>query len=190
MPAQPAGRTKSAERHGRQLEGISRQAVLLRRQWARIWRIPELRDAVKVQFNPRLTRTVARWVLATRCVEVGARFFASGRYQTAILCHEYAHAAAVLRFGPALRPHGPEWQQFVRAAGFEPVTRHRGMPPAVRPPSQRRVRPFIFEHRCPICHSVRLGRRKMTRWRCAQCVQDGLPGALSIKVHPVLTTAP
>jgi predicted SprT family Zn-dependent metalloprotease len=190
MAPQPAGRSNSAERQCRQLESISRNAVLLRRQWASIWRIPELRDVGKLQFNPRLTRTVARWVLATRCIEVGPRFFESNRNQTAILCHEYAHAAAMLRFGTAVRPHGPEWRHFVRAAGFKPVTRHRGMPAATRPPSQRRVRPVRFEHRCLICHSVRFSPRQMTSWRCAQCVQDGLPGDLSIRAHSVAATAP
>jgi predicted SprT family Zn-dependent metalloprotease len=190
MPAQPAARTKSAELQFRQLNSISRHAVLLRHRLAGIWGIPELRNATSFQFNPRLTRTVARWVLAGRCLEVGPRFFDSDRNQTAILCHEYAHAAAVLRFGPAVRPHGPEWRQFVRAAGFEPMARHRGSIAAVRSPSLRRARPAVFEHRCLICQSVRLGRRKMTRWRCAQCVQDGLSGDLRIRAHPVLGTAP
>jgi hypothetical protein len=189
MAAKRAGCIKLEERRSGQLERIYRQAVPLRRKWASMWRIPELRDAGKLQFNPRLTRTVARWVLGTRCLEVGPRFFESDRNQTAILCHEYAHAAAVLRFGPAVPSHGPEWRQFVRAAGFEPVTRYRGTQPAVRAPSHRRVRPLMFEHRCPICHSARFGRRKMTRWRCAQCVQDGLPGDLSIRVYPVLGAA-
>lgn len=189
MPAKRAGRMKLEERRSGELERISGQAVPLRRQWANIWRIPELRYAGKLQFNPRLMRTVARWVLGTRCLEVGPRFFESGRNQTAILCHEYAHAAAMLRFGPAVRPHGAEWRQFVQAAGFEPVTRHRGTPPAVRAPSHRRVGLLVYEHRCLICHSVRLGRRKMTRWRCAQCVQDGLPGDLHIRALPVVRAA-
>ena len=185
MPAKTAGRVKLADRHSGQLQRISHQAVHLRRQWARKWRIPELRDAGRLQFNPRLTRTVARWVLPTRHLEVGFRFFESDRNQTAILCHDYAHAAAVLRFGPAVRPHGIEWRQFVQAAGFEPVARHRDMPPAIRSPSRRQVRPAMFEHRCLVCQSVRLGRRKMTRWRCAQCVQDGLSGDLSIRALQV-----
>jgi predicted SprT family Zn-dependent metalloprotease len=189
MPAKRADRMKLEERQSGQLETIYRQAIPLRRQWASIWRIPELQNVGNLQFNPRLTRTVARWVLATRCLEVGPRFFDADRNQTAILCHEYAHAAAMLRFGLAVRPHGAEWRQFVQAAGFEPVTRHRGTLPAVRAPSHRRVRSLLFEHRCLICHSVRLGRRKMTRWRCAQCVQDGLPGDLSIRAHPVVGAA-
>ena len=191
MPAKPAGRVKLADRQSGQLQRISRQAVHLRRQWARKWPIPELRDAGRLQFNPRLTRTIARWVLATRRLEVGSRFFESDRNQTAILCHEYAHAAAVLRFGPAVRPHGIEWQQFIQAAGFEPVARHRGVPPAaIRSPGRRRVRSVMFEHRCLVCQSVRLGRRKMTRWRCAQCVQDGLSGDLSIRALQVVGAVP
>lgn len=190
MPAKPACRVKFVDRHPGELKRISRQAVRLRRQWARKWRIPELRDAGGLQFNPRLTRTVARWVLATRHLEVGSRFFESDRNHAAILCHEYAHAAVVLRFGPAVRPHGIEWQQFVRAAGFEPVARHRVVPPAaIRSPSRGRVRPVTFEHRCLVCQSVRLGRRKMTRWRCAQCVQDGLFGGLSIRALQVVGAA-
>jgi hypothetical protein len=190
MPDQPAGRMKLTERQSGKLESICRRAGVLRRRWARTWRLPELRDAGEIRFNPRLTRTVARWVLATQCLEVGPRFFDSDEDWTAILCHEYAHAAAVLRFGPEMRPHGSEWRYFVRAAGFDPLARPRRLTPAVRSPRDQRVRLLMFEHRCPICHSVRIGRRRMTRWRCAQCVQDGLPGDLSIRAHRVLGAAP
>lgn len=190
VPFESSVRAKSADRQSGELQRISRQAVRLRRKWARVWRAPELRNAGSLQFNPRLTRTVARWVLATGCLEVGPRFFESVRNQTAILCHEYAHAATVLRFGPAVRPHGPEWRRFVLIAGFEPVARHRGMSPTARSPSRRLVEAATFEHRCLVCQSVRLGRRRMTRWRCAQCVQDGLPGGLSIRALPVRGAAP
>ena len=150
MPAKRAGRMELEERRYGQMKRISRQAAQLRRQWATIWCIPELSDTGKLQFNPRLTRTVARWVLATRCLEVGRRFFESNRKQTSILCHEYAHAAAVLRFGPGVRSHGPEWRQLVRAAGFEPAARSRGMPQGVRPAGQRLGRPLRFEHRLSV----------------------------------------
>jgi hypothetical protein len=43
---------------------------------------------------------------------------------------------------------------------------------------------YRFEHRCPVCQSVRLARRRMTAWRCAECVEAGLNGVIDIRPHP------
>lgn len=36
------------------------------------------------------------------------------------LCHEAAHLAVYLRYGPAVDEHGPEWEDFMKRAGYEP----------------------------------------------------------------------
>jgi ribosomal protein L37AE/L43A len=41
-----------------------------------------------------------------------------------------------------------------------------------------------YLHWCPVCHSRRFARRPMARWRCAECVDAGLPGALQITRLP------
>jgi ribosomal protein L37AE/L43A len=37
-----------------------------------------------------------------------------------------------------------------------------------------------YEHRCPVCHAVRFARRRMSQWRCRECVTVGLPGLLEV----------
>lgn len=36
------------------------------------------------------------------------------------LCHEAAHWMAFRRYGLGIEPHGPEWESYMRRAGFEP----------------------------------------------------------------------
>jgi SprT-like family len=148
--------------------------------WIAIWRVPELRSQVMFRRNPRLRVTVARWVQASQCVELGIRFFQLRRHQEEILCHELAHAAAVAKHGPSVSAHGLEWRALVRAAGFEPKVRWlsarenktRGI---VRGRTSR-----LYEHRCCVCQAVRLARRAMKQWHCVECVNAGLAGRLEI----------
>jgi len=151
-------------------------------RWMKKWRVPKLRRHVAFRQNPRLRVTVARWVVASQCVELGPRFFKLRRHQQEILCHELAHAAAVAKYGPRVSAHGPEWRALVRAAGFEPKARWlstRENTARVKEPD-RPAR--LFEHRCPVCQSVRFARRAMTRWRCVACANVGLAGRLEIIV--------
>jgi predicted SprT family Zn-dependent metalloprotease len=151
--------------------------------WAELWRVVALRDHVTVNFNARLRITIARWVIASSRLEISSRFFDRRRDQRQILCHELAHAAAVMKYGRAVRPHGPEWCHFVRAAGFEPVT-HLVSRRAGRAISKAgRVLP-VYEHRCVVCQAVRYARKPVTNWRCIECVGAGLDGALEIRIAP------
>ena len=97
-----------------------------------------------------------------------------------VLCHEYAHLMVRWIHGSGPRPHGREWADLMRAAGYTPrlrmpMTRKGGAPTSEG--KRSRVR---YLHRCPACHTERLSPRPQPRWRCAHCRQAGLDGRLLI----------
>jgi predicted SprT family Zn-dependent metalloprotease len=149
------------------------------RKWCSIWGVPALADTVSVRANARLRSSIARLVVANRCVELGPLFFTAPVNHREVLCHELAHAAARLKYGRRTRPHGPEWRDLVRAVGFEPRARQPGirlLPSA----AEQRQWTRRYEHRCPVCQSAWYARRPVTAWRCPTCTGAGLPGTLNI----------
>jgi len=144
--------------------------------WSRLWGLPTLSQEVKVRFNGRLRTTVARLLSSVEVIEVGPRFVASQSKRREILCHELAHAAANRRRG-GRQPHGAEWAALVRRAGFDPVTRLTVSQKSSRSKQSRDGR---YEHRCLVCQFVRVARRPVRSWRCAECVRCGLPGNLAV----------
>ena len=97
-----------------------------------------------------------------------------------VLCHEVAHAAAAAKFGARIRPHGTEWRDLMRDAGFEPRTRipDTELPHDTLAATRRRV---FWRHRCPICEASRIAGRPVRGWRCAKCLAAGLGGQLDIR---------
>ena len=168
---------------------ISGQLARTLQHWAKLWRVPDLPDHIIFRHNARLRTTIARWVIESNCLEVSTRFFELRRDHREILCHELAHAAALKTHGRAIRPHGSEWRELVRDAGYEPRTRRvskRGSHAPLRGISPQ----SLYEHRCPVCHAVRYGKKPVTKWRCVECVGAGLSGNLTIKVVPHGATVP
>ncbi len=149
--------------------------------WARTWNVPELSENVTIRFNARLRTTIARWVIESNRLEVGSRFFALRGDQPQILCHEFAHAAAVLKHGRSVRPHGPEWRWFVRLVGFEPLTSRVSRRSVRAGPKPIRTR-VLYEHRCIVCQAVRYAKKPVKSWRCVECIGAGLGGDLKIEV--------
>lgn len=148
------------------------------RRWSSKWGVSDLTNTLSFRLNGRLRRTLARWVIRDECVELSPRFFGSVAEARAILCHELAHAAAVKKYGHQIRAHGREWSGLVLAAGFEPRAYNlKGRVPAVIHAVRRGQ---SYEHRCPVCHAVRYARKPVRAWRCAECVQLGLAGYLSV----------
>jgi predicted SprT family Zn-dependent metalloprotease len=153
------------------------------RSWAKLWRVPGLSDRITFRHNARLRTTIARWLIESNCLEVSTRFFELRRDHREILCHELAHAAASRIHGRCVRPHGHEWRELMREAGYEPRARRvyqrgtQASPSTV--PSQS-----LYEHRCAVCHAVRYGKKPVRSWRCVGCVGAGLTGHLTIKVVP------
>jgi predicted SprT family Zn-dependent metalloprotease len=105
---------------------------------------------------------------------------ASESLQREVVCHEVAHAAVHELHGRAARPHGREWKVLMRAAGYEPRVRFPAELLAQLPAPARGQR-IAWEHRCPVCHAVRLAGRPVRQWRCSRCLGAGLPGEVVIE---------
>jgi SprT protein len=149
-------------------------------KWSALWGLPGLEEGIRVSFSPHMQRSLGR------CAPERGRISLHPALRTApperlaaVLCHEAAHVAAFVLYGRSVRPHGPEWAGLVSQVGFTPATRE----PALE--ARRKALPeepsrLEYEHRCPVCQAVRLAKRPVPRWRCAECVAAGLNGEMTI----------
>lgn len=169
------------------LESPQVQRALSR--WAHLWGVPQLKSRVVIRFSPRLKRSLAKTYPTSQRISLHrALEFAPRKVLIEVLCHEAAHVVvgqqlhAQHRNRP--RPHGPEWRQLMRIAGYEPrlaakcpgTARHlRDIRPSPQPKSRQRV-----VHICPVCHLQRTAQRVVPQWRCAHCISVGLDGMLEI----------
>jgi len=145
-----------------------------------------------ITYSPRLRRSLARTYAARREIRLHAALKDAPRALVdEILVHELAHITVHERYGDTVRPHGPEWQAVVRAAGYEPKIRYTiddlgdalgGALTARRPRKPRAT--LSYDHRCPTCGMVRTAKKPVPRWRCAACVAAGLDGCLVITTRP------
>lgn len=150
-----------------------------------MWSIPEIGQDAEIEFSSRMTRSLGRCYPSRGLVRLNHRLReAPDSLLREVLCHELAHLVVYVRFGASARPHGLEWQQLVRDAGFVPRRRAPHMVD-LPPKGAAAQRSVLFEHRCPVCQSTRVARTATPRWRCAECVDDGLPGALEVsRIRP------
>jgi predicted SprT family Zn-dependent metalloprotease len=161
-------------------------------RWGELWGVPDLPSRVTILPSARLRRSLGRCQPATGRISIRASLLdGDPRLLEEVLCHEAAHVAARVLAGPEARPHGAEWRELVRAAGFEPRVRRAGdaggagnaggagdaSPSTPRRASGR----FAYEHRCPVCQSVRYANTRRPRWRCLECDDAGLEGSLVIR---------
>mgnify|MGYP001813649336 CR=1 FL=1 len=146
-------------------------------KYCQLWGIKPVKDEIVVEFSSRITRSLGRTQPAAKIIRLNPLLQTSlNHLLEEVLCHELAHVAAFHLNGDAIRPHGPEWQTLVLAAGFEPRVRIEA---DLNWPSSLTVR--CYTHRCPVCHAVRVAKRPMARWRCSECVASGLTGELQIE---------
>lgn len=149
-------------------------------RWARLWGLPDLLRTVHFAWSGRLRSSLARCRPTAGRVTLRADLAEPGHPLLAeVLCHELAHVAVHRRRGGHLRPHGREWRHLVALAGFVPRTR---VPGDELPGGEAggRAPSAVYEHRCPVCRAMRLARRPVTTWRCADCLDAGLSGELEI----------
>jgi len=134
---------------------------------------------VCVRTSPRLTRSWGRAQPALGRVSIHPALIRPrfGLLQQ-VLCHEAAHVAAYLLYGPDVRPHGPEWRELVVRAGHDPALRLPGPDVAARQKSATSTP--RYRHRCPVCQMIRVAKRRVPAWRCASCVAGGFEGRLII----------
>jgi len=121
VPLAPSDRSYAL--HRRALAPDAALAAWLR-GWGAIWEDSALADAVQIRFSTRLRRALGRCLPALGSITLQASLrLEAPELLMEVLCHEAAHIATWRRFGPAARPHGPEWRSRVLAAGFEPRLR-------------------------------------------------------------------
>jgi len=148
---------------------------------AALWSLPELPDRVVLRVSTRLRSSLGSFRPRRGEITLAAWLLdASSELREEVLCHEAAHAAVHLLYGPAVRPHGAEWKDLMTKAGFTPRVR---IPFAELPESRQRAitASRVWEHRCPVCHATRLARTRVTRWRCGRCRGWGRSGKLVIE---------
>jgi len=150
-----------------------------------MWKVPAIVTRVEIQFTQRLRSSLGRCTPSRRIVHLNRRLLkAHPALLEEVMCHELAHVVTFERHGRHCRPHGPEWAELMRTAGFEPRVRaelSHDLRAAAAPTV--RVARGLYEHRCPVCQAVRLARRPVLQWRCAACAAAGLEGKLVIAKH-------
>lgn len=147
------------------------------RSLARLWQEPAI-ARLRIAVNPRLVSTTARLRVSARLIEVNRRVVHLRPVALQeIICHEAAHAVIARRLRSSVRPHGREWAELVRAAGFV------GRPSLIRCGERRASVANVvqFRHVCLVCHFSKRAKRRMPRWRCPECRQVGLDGLLRIE---------
>jgi SprT protein len=167
-------------------EDVVRDWVLA---WSSLWGTPDLPATIHITFSPRLRASLGRCSPRTGSIRLNPGLLdADPAILREVLCHEAAHVAAWLLHGRRARPHGREWKDLMRAAGYEPRVRwpHQALPGALRAARRPAV---LYLHTCPVCHARRTARRPVRAWRCRRCVEDGLDGRLEITSRPVTREA-
>jgi SprT protein len=150
--------------------------------WAALWGLPGLEGRVTIRVSRRLTASLGRATPARRSIRLAAALAAGPPgFLAEVMCHELAHIAAWEMHGDGIRPHGREWKELVRRAGFRPTTRLTPPPGLLLPkPRRRRRRRYVYDHRCERCGWSRVARAVVRRWRCAPCADAGRDGKLAI----------
>lgn len=98
-----------------------------------------------------------------------------------VLCHEVAHLAVFHLHGSAVTNHGPEWQELLQLAGFEPRRSYI----TDSPPDRNDHESIFYDHVCRICQAIRTAKRPMPNWRCVACQNAGLDGELIVQSRSV-----
>ena len=155
--------------------GGSETASFVRRELAslsRAWNV-DLKD-VQVKLSTRLRTSAGRADAPRGRVSIALTATKTRRLFREVLRHELAHVAVVRLGIKGERHHGPTWRRLLLAVGCTPRLR---LPlPGVR----RRPPARLFRHECQVCDFVRVAKRRVPAWRCADCVAAGLSGRLTI----------
>ena len=155
--------------------------------WARRWGAPELAKKITCEWSSRLRRSLGRAYPERGLVRLSL-LLKEPQYALLfdeVLCHEAAHVATFRIHGNQAASHGPEWEELVRLAGYEPRSCYKtdALP---EPQNRDSVR---YEHVCPICHASRTAKRPQPQWRCVACQAAGLEGELIIQSRPKMREA-
>jgi predicted SprT family Zn-dependent metalloprotease len=152
-------------------------------EWSELWNVAGLEHRLHISWSDRMRRSLGRCIPSGSIVRVSSRLALEQRELVLeVLCHEVAHVAAYEINSKPFRPHGKEWADLMRAAGFEPRTSVRL--PLACTEARSLFQRGRFLHRCPVCGSARVARTSSARWRCTTCLEAGLSGELEITPLP------
>lgn len=148
------------------------------------WGEPDLEHGLVVERSERMTRLIAKTYPARRVIRVSTLAL---RMQPAdvrlVMWHESAHIVVFKRYGARARPHGEEWRSLLTSADLKAHVRiadQQQRSIAIMEPKEA-SRSIVY--RCPVCQAVAYARRKMPRWVCAVCRNNGLSGELVVECY-------
>ena len=145
------------------------------------WGEPYLAHELVVEQSQRMTRSIARTYPARRVIRVNPSVLAMHVTEARlVMWHESAHIVVFTRYGTGVRSHGEEWTSLLVSAGLQACVRiadrTHGLPSTAACGATSRH----IVYRCTVCHAVAYARKKMPRWRCAVCLENGLLGNMTI----------
>lgn len=146
------------------------------REFLRTWGVESLINDIQVIFSGRMQTSLGVADIRRKRIRINKKLLQCELpLFREVLCHELAHVVIFEYHGRTAKPHGKEWKQLMRIAGFEPRARMptTGLPDALKP--------VYYDHTCTVCQASRKAARKMTRWRCGACLASGLSGELLIE---------
>jgi predicted SprT family Zn-dependent metalloprotease len=148
---------------------------------AHAWNEPGLATRLTLAVGQRLERSLGRCYPERGLVRIAAFVLdLPSELRDEIISHEAAHLVVFERHGRRQRPHGAEWKALMRSLGLAPRVRIQLAPAEAALAARAGAARVLYEHRCPVCHAARLARRRMSRWRCRECVTVGLLGLLEV----------
>lgn len=145
------------------------------------WGEPELERGLVVEQSQRMSRLIAKTYPERRIIRVSTLAL---RMEPAdirfIMWHESAHIVVFKRHGVRARPHGEEWKSLLASAGLNAAVRIADREHSSKSTQEPRAASRSLVYRCPVCQAVAYARRKMPRWVCAVCRNNGLTGGLVV----------
>jgi hypothetical protein len=93
-------------------------------RWGALWSLPGLAEGVTVQFSSRFRSSLGSCSPRSGAIRISTAILQfAPEILEEVLCHEAAHAAVAQLHPGRVRPHGREWAELMRAAGYEPRVR-------------------------------------------------------------------
>lgn len=160
--------------------------LLSRLRWimsdlAQCWNANQITQGLEVIFDPALRSSLARCSYVRGRIKLNMVIAQYPEIVREVAGHELAHLVVISRYGPDCRPHGTQWQELMRSAGL-PARCKIILPASATHPCVKLTRQaVVYEHRCPVCQSSWKAGRRITYWRCGNCLDLGLTGELVIE---------
>lgn len=150
-------------------------------KWSYLWGIEDLSSRVSIEVSTRLRSSLGRCNPQRGVIRIhqALRNPLYADIFRIVLCHEVAHIAAYIIFGPSIKPHGAEWKSLAKKAGISTKAslslniskEELGIKPRKK---------YSYEHLCPVCQIGFTALRTDRRWRCKHCDESGLDSSFNV----------